>query len=58
VLTAAELADRWKISLAKAYKLADKLRALRVDGSVRFSLAVVEEYEQKQIGRPLEGVGA
>lgn len=51
-LTAPELATRWSISPAAAYRLVGTLLpALRVGGSVRVPRDAVESYERKQLGR-------
>ncbi len=54
-LTVGELAERWRISKALAYRFADTLGCLRVNAAIRIPLIAVERYELSQLGpRPPE----
>jgi hypothetical protein len=51
-LTIRDLALRWAISSAHAYRMAGSdLPVLRIGGAVRIPLDAVEAFERKQLGR-------
>ena len=46
------LADRWGVSSSKIYEIKDDIGYFKIDGAIRFSEQMIEEYlEQRRRGR-------